>query len=165
MEKYFLLRGCCLRWVNPLGRLQELSSVGHPWAPGEQPISPSSLCPSLARCCIPAAEKSQNVLAGKAPTNIIKVQLLKGPVQAILAFCFPSGLCCSANPAQVSQLNHKAWQLCPGIAVQESGMGGHWSVSDAQPDTPVATVPQPGAAPPPGIPPQSCCSGCGMDRW
>lgn len=131
MEKCFLLRGCCLRWINPLGRLQELSSVGHPQAPGEQPMSPTSLCPSLAHYCIPTAGRSQNVLAWKALAKIIKVQLLKGPVQAVPAFCFPSGLCCcSADPAQGSQLKTQSLAAVSG----HSRVGGHGSVRDGQPD-------------------------------
>lgn len=133
MEKCFLLRGCCLRWINPLGGLQELSSVGHPQAPGEQPMSPTSLCPSLAHYCIPTAGRSQNVLAWKALAKIIKVQLLKGPVQvqAVRAFCFPSGLCCcSADPAQGSQLKTQSLAAVSG----HSHVGGHGSVRDGQPD-------------------------------
>lgn len=89
MENCFLLRGCYLRWINAWGGLQELSSVGHPQAPGEQPISFTSLCPSLACCSIMTAEKSQNVLAWKTPTKVIKVQLLKGLFEPSLPFVSP----------------------------------------------------------------------------
>lgn len=116
------------------GKVQELSSVGHPQVPGEQPVSPTSLCPSLACCCFPTAEKSQNVLALKAPTKIIKVQRLKGPVQISSAFCFPSGLCCSANPAQASQLRTQSLAAVSGHSCAGEGRGGT-SVHDAQPDT------------------------------
>lgn len=124
MEKYCLLRGCCLGWINPVGRLQELSPLGHPRLLGSSLQAP----PAWAHPLHAAAGKSQNLLAWKAPTKIIKVQLLKGAVQAIPAFCCPSGLCCcSANPAQASQLKSQSL----AAVSRHSHVRGHWSVSDA----------------------------------
>lgn len=137
MKKYCLLRGCCFGWINSVGRLQKLSPLGHPRLLGSSLWAP----PACAHPLHAAAGKSQDLLAWKAPTKIIKV--LKGAVQAIPAFCCPSG---SANPAQAEITK-------PGSCVQaqpcEGPLVSEWCSLVTHP---LATGPQPGAAPLQGSP-------------